>query len=354
MADDGQEKTHEPTERKLKKAADEGQIVRSQEINSLAVLTCGAVGLALLGGPTGRAVGDLLTYCYTNTAPLDMGSAQALGWEASLAVVKACALPLTLIVVGVLAVSLLQSRFQMAPKALDPKVERLDPFKGFKNKFLSTQPIMELVKGVAKLFALGLIFWNVMKDLLVVLPSISTMHPQQQLWMLVDLAWEVVLWSLPLLAAVAMVDYAYNHWKHHEDQKMSTQEVKDERKETDGDPLLKAARRQRARQIAMGQVMSRVKEADMVVTNPTHYAVALRYRKDDCPAPIIVAMGVDHMALKIREEARKHDIPRIENRPLARALHARGKLGQAIPDELFVPVAKILAIVYRRRRVAAK
>ncbi len=354
MADEGQEKTHEPTERKLDKASEEGQIVKSQELNSLAVLSCGAVGLAILGGPTGTAVGDLLVYCYSNTAPLDMASTQAMGGEAALAIVTACALPLSLIVVGVIAVGLLQTRFRLATKALEPKMERIDPFKGFKNKFMSTQPLMELVKGVAKIVALSVVFWNVIQAQLLVLPSIATMHPRQQLWMIVDLAWEVVLWSLPLLAAVTIVDYTYNHWKHHEDQKMSFQEVKDERKETDGDPLMKAARKQRARQIAMGQMMSRVKEADMVVTNPTHYAVALRYRRDECPAPIIVAMGVDHMALKIREEARKHDIPRIENRPLARTLHAQGKVGKAIPEELFVPVAKVLAIVYRRRRVAAK
>ena len=103
----------------------------------------------------------------------------------------------------------------------------------------------------------------------------------------------------------------------------------------------------------MGQMMAKVQEADLVVTNPTHYAVAIRYNKSEAPAPIIVAMGVDHMALKIREEARKHDIPRIENRPLARALHAKGKVGSVIPEELFQPVAKVLAVVYRRRQLKA-
>lgn len=350
MADDGQEKTHDATERKLEKAAEKGQIVKSQELNSLVVLACGAAGLVLLGGPTGEALGDLLTACYTNTAPLDMPAALGLGRAAARAVATALALPLGLIVLGVLVVGFAQTRFQMATKALEPKPDRLDPIAGFKNRFMSSQPLMELAKGLAKIFALAAVFWNAISDQLTMLPSITTMHPRQQLWLLVDLAWNTVLACLPLIAVVAAADYGYSWWKHQEDNKMSTQEVKDERKDSDGDPHVKAARRQRARQIAMGQLMAKVKEADMVITNPTHYAVAIRYRKDEAPAPIIVAMGVDHMALKIREEARKHDIPRIENRPLARALHAKGKSGQVIPEELFGAVAKVLAVVYRRRR----
>lgn len=353
MADEGQEKTHEPTERKLEKAAEQGNIVKSQELNSLVVLACGASGLALLGRPTSDAMGELLTWCLTNQAALDMGTARELLFMAGEAVAMAIAIPLALIVVGVLVVGFGQTRFKLATKALEPKPDRLDPISGFKNKFLSSQPLMELVKGVTKILALGLVFFHAIRGRLDELPSVVTLHPRQQFWLLVDLAWQVVMWSLPLVAAVAAADYAYSYWKLHEDQKMSTQELKDERKESDGDPHVKAQRRQRARQIAMGQMMAKVQEADLIVTNPTHYAVAIRYNKSEAPAPIIVAMGVDHMALKIREEARKHDIPRIENRPLARALHAKGKVGSVIPEELFQPVAKVLAVVYRRRQLKA-
>jgi flagellar biosynthesis protein FlhB len=350
VSDDGQEKTHDASERKLEKAAEEGQMVKSQELNSLVVLACGAAGLTLLSGPTGDALGELLVWCYSSGTHMDLDAAHQMLSMAARATAIAVALPLGLIVLGVLFIGFAQTRFKLATKALDPKPERLDPIKGFKNRFMSSQPAMELVKGVAKIVALSAVFWNAIEGKIDEMPAIVTLHPRQQLWLLVDTAWDVVMWSLPLVAVVAAADYGYSYWKHQEDNKMSTQELKDERKDSDGDPHVKQARRQRALQIAMGNALRDVHEADMVVTNPTHYAVAIKYDKSKAPAPIIVAMGVDHMALKIREEARKHDIPRIENRPLARALHARGKVGKVIPEELFGPVAKVLAIVYRRRR----
>jgi flagellar biosynthetic protein FlhB len=134
--------------------------------------------------------------------------------------------------------------------------------------------------------------------------------------------------------------------------KMSKQDVKQEMKEQDGDPLIKARRRAMARQIAFGRQLQDVQKADVVLTNPTHYAVAIRYRKEEGDAPIVLARGIDHQALQIRAEAGRHDVPTIENRPLARALHAKSKVGRPIPKDFFGPVAQVLAVVYKRRRRA--
>ena len=181
------------------------------------------------------------------------------------------------------------------------------------------------------------------------LPSIATLSAVQLLRIMVDLGMTVVMYAIPLLLILAIADYSYQYWRTREDQKMTLKEVKDERKDQDGDPIVKAARRARAREYAMGNLLARVREADVIVTNPTHYAVALKYDKAVAPAPIILAMGVDHMALKIRQEAMRFDVPRVENRSLARALYATGKLHKIIPDELYGPVAQVLATVYKRR-----
>ena len=171
-----------------------------------------------------------------------------------------------------------------------------------------------------------------------------------------DLVFTVFLACLPVILVIAVGDYSYQKWKNSEDLKMTDQEVKDQAKQQEGDPQMKGMRKQRARQIAMGQMMSALPEADVVVTNPTHYAVALRYKRGTDEAPIVLAKGVDFLALKIRQEARNLGVPTVEDRPLARALHARVDVNRPIPEDLFGPVAKVLAIIYRRqaRRRAAK
>ena len=353
MADDsGQEKTHEPTQKRLEDAAEKGQIVKSQEMSSAAVLLVGAIALAYGFGPAARAMKEFIEWSWTLGGPqtLDMGGANALLMRGGETAAIAVAVPLGFVFVVVLIVGLAQTRFQLAPKALEPKPERLDPIAGAKQKFFSWTPVMELFKGVSKLAALAAIVYFAMGERILELPAMAVLPADQQLGILVELGFDLVLYSMPLMLVIAVADYAYNHWKLHDDLKMTFQELKEERKQQDGDPMMKAHRRSRQRLIAMGMGLARVKEADFLITNPTHYAVAVRYRKEEAPAPVIVAMGVDHMALKIRKEARQHSIIRIENRPLARALYAAGKVGEMIPEELFAPVAKVLAVVYKKRQ----
>lgn len=355
MADDGQEKKHDASEKKRSDAAEKGQIVKSQEISSATVLLVGAAALAFAFGPAAEALEGLIrsSWDFTGEQVLDVSGAAELLRRGGETLAIAIAGPLGLISLAVLVVGFAQTRFQMAWKALEPKPERVNPIEGFQSKFMSWTPLMELAKGVTKLGALGgVVAWG-LADEVQALPVMAALPADQQLAMFVDLGWKLVWTSLPLVLVIAIADYAYNAWKTGEDLKMTDQEVKDERKQQDGDPHMKAARRSRQRMIAMGIGLARVKEADLIITNPTHYAIALRYRKDEAPAPIVLAMGVDHMAMKIRAEARRHDVIRVENRPLARALYAKATIGQMVPEELFAPVAKVLAVVLRRRRKSA-
>lgn len=349
--DSSEEKTHQPTERKRKQASDEGQIAKSREISSAAILTAGGAALAFGSAPMTGAIQGLAVKSFTveRMDGYTMADARLLSLDMLTAAVTSLWVPLGALFLAALLAGLAQSRGQIAPKALEPKPERLDPIKGFQQKFMSWTPVVELVKGISKLVALGYVTWLAIRGVLDELPSMALLSADQMLQRLVDLGWEILAAAMPLVILIAVGDYAYQLWKTTEDLKMSTQELKEERKQTDGNPQLKQARRQRARQIAMGIGLQRVKEADVVVTNPTHYAIALRYNREEAPAPIILAMGVDHMAMKIRAEAARHDIPQIENRPLARGLYAKGTIGGMVPEDLYAAVAQIIAVVYRRR-----
>ena len=352
MADDsGQEREHQATEKKVRDAAERGQIAKSRELSSAGILAVGAATLVFATGPMRQSFSEAMVYGMNaqGTGPTTIAAAADLGQYCIQLIVWAAAPTMLGLVVIALVIGFSQSQFQMAWKVFEPKWEKLNAIEGIKNQYFSWTPVMELFKGVMKLASLSLVIWIALSDRIAELPLIAMLSPGEQLATLADLGWTVVLYSMPLVLAIAVLDYGYQKWKLGEDLKMSTEELKQERKDTDGDPYVKAQRRQRARQIAMGQMVQAVAEADMVLTNPTHYAVALRYRKDEAPAPQIVAMGIDHMALKIRQVARANDIPCIENRPLARALYAQGKVGFPIPDAFFGPVAQVLAVVYRKR-----
>jgi flagellar biosynthetic protein FlhB len=352
VADDDQEKPHDASQTKLDKAAEKGQIIRSSEISSAAIVLAG--GLSLLA--FGPFIGDQFRHVALaawggDLSTLEAGGALDLMGFGAISGLTAVAPVLGVVIVAILFVGFGQTRFKLATKALEPKPDRLNPFPALTQKFFSLQPIIELTKGLLKLGALGGVVWWTMKDRIEVLFTMAELAPAAQLAVLGSLGKGMLIAAAPLLIVLGIIDYAYNAYKHGEDNKMSTQEVKDERKDADGDPMVKAQRRAKARQYAMGQMsIAAVKEADLVITNPTHYAVAIRYRPAEYPAPIIIAKGLDAIALKIKAEARRHDIAQVENRPLARALHAQGTVGQAIPEGLFQPVAGVLALVYTRRQ----
>lgn len=348
---DGQEKKHAPSQRKRDDAAERGQIARSQDLGSLAVLATGGLALVFAGSAVavpllglGVDVWDL-----GDGRSLDMHDIESFGGRTLLVCIRALAVPLGAAAVGSLVAGFAQTGGKTAPKALEPKLEKLNPIAGFKNLFMSWTPLVELGKGLGKLGLLGAVVAWVLWDRVEELPAMAALDLREFVLELVDLSGLMLLASLPVVLVIGAADYAYSAWKTTEDLKMTDQEAREHHKDVDGDPLLKGMRRKRQQQIAMGTLVQALREADVIITNPTHYAVALRYQRDRDDAPVVVAKGIDHLALHIRTLARDMGVPRIENRPLARGLYADVPVGHPIPEEYYGPVARVLAVIWRRR-----
>jgi flagellar biosynthetic protein FlhB len=210
-----------------------------------------------------------------------------------------------------------------------------------------------LGKGLAKLLLIGVAVYLVIRDRLDEFPAYAFMPPRELMNELVELGWLLVLAATPIVFIIGAADYGYSTWRLTEQLKRTDQEVKDDNKQMEGDPQIKMQRRRMGRKMIVGGGLTEVRTADVVVTNPTHYAIALRYDRDRDVAPVVVAKGVDHLALKIRKEALLQGIARVEDRPLARALFAKVEMGHPVPENLYAQVARVLAIVHRRRQRSA-
>lgn len=349
---DGQEKKHAATDKKRREAAERGQIARSQDLSALAIVAAGGLTLVFAGGLVGQPLLHLGVDLWDlgDGRRLDLDEARRMGALVLTALFQALVLPLGAVALAAVAAGLAQSMGQIAPKALEPKLGKINPLAGFKNLFLSWTPLVELGKGVGKLVLLGAVVGWVLWDRVEELPALSGVHLRAFLHELTELAGLVLFACLPIIAVLAAADYAYSAWKTSQDLKMTDQEYRQHHKDSDGDPLFKGKRRQRQREIAMGTLVQALREADVVITNPTHFAVALRYQRDRDEAPVVVAKGVDHLALHIRRLARDLEVPQVENVPLARALHAEVPVGHPIPEHHYGPVARVLAVLWRRRR----
>ncbi len=350
MADDGQEKKHDPGEKKWREAAGRGQIPKSADFSAAAMLFVGAAVMSFLTEPTTDALRRVAVHFFAaNPEVLTIESTVEISHHVLRSMATALAVPLGLVMVAAILANLAQTQFRLAPEALEIKWDRLDVIAGFKNAYLSWTPLVELAKGLAKVFVLGAVGWWALSDRLDEFPALAMVPTAEFMETLGKLAWTFILSATPLILLIAVGDYAYS-WYQLNDQLMRTdQELKDDHKQMEGDPRVKQNRRAFARKLLVGGGLSMVREADVVITNPTHYAIALRYRRDTDSAPTVIAKGVDHLAAQIRAEALRAGVPRIEDRPLARALYAKVQLGGAIPEELFTAVARVLAIIYRRR-----
>ncbi len=350
--DDAGEKKHDPGEKKWRDAAERGQLPRSADVGAVAVICAGAAALVAGSGPATSAVRELASGLFHATGPytFDAADATSLWAQGMLAVVQSTAVPLGAVLLAGLVANLAQTNLSMATQALEPKWERLNVIQGMQQAYFSATPFVELGKGLTKILVIALVVVMAMRDQLAELPKLATQPPAVALASLVEIGGTMVVLALPVMLAIAAADYGYALYKTTEQLKRTDKELRDDMKEAEGDPMLKSKRRQRAMQIARSVNIGLVAQADVVVTNPTHYAVALRYKRDQDMAPIVLAMGVDHMAQQIKRRARQEGVPQVENRALARALYAKAESGQPIPEELYKPVAKVLATVMRRRK----
>ncbi len=351
FADDSSgEKTEDPTPRRRRKAREEGQIFQSKEVTQ-AVLLIGLSGILWFFGPS---VGHYVKRLFVRSLTYQPESAWSVA-EAHGMLIDALGgglLALLPLMAGVMILgtvsSLAQTGFVMNKKALSPDLKRLDPVEGFKRIF-SLRSVINLAKSLLKVVALVVVAYSIIVSNLDEFPGLLRLPLQQSLGWTADLLRTLVLQSAIVLVVVGVVDFWYERFEHERQLKMSKKEVKDEMKDTEGDPQLRGRIRNVQQQMARQRMMVDVAESDVVIVNPTQYAVALKYDFDAMEAPLVVGKGRGLVAQKIREVARERGVPIEERPPLARALYDVGEIGQYIPAELYRAVAEVLAYVWRRQ-----
>jgi flagellar biosynthesis protein FlhB len=354
MADDDKDsKTEDPTEKRVSEAFEKGQFARSQELTVVATL---AAALAVTGFALGGATRDLsalATGIWGNLAAEARAPFDGLPLPAyeSIRAIALMILPVLIAVTtAVLLIGGFQSGFRISPKALGFKPESLNPIAGFTRLF-SAATLVRAGIDFLKLLAVGGVLWIAARRLLrdpIFSAPVETAYLGQ---FLREGTSDILAKCVLGLGVVAAVGYAYEKHKTHRDMMMSREEVKEEHKQAEGDAFVKSAMKRMARRLMQKQMLAAVATADVVVTNPTHYAVALKYERGRDAAPMVLAKGDNRMARRIKTLAAEHGVPMVENKPVARLLFAMGKVGEAIPAELYQAVAEILAFVYRTHRL---
>jgi flagellar biosynthetic protein FlhB len=345
------EKTEQPTQRKLEEAVKHGRTPRSDEVQTVFVLLGGVAALTFGGRETWRLFVNTevqtLTHLYDTTVSVD--SLQGYAVSGTLLLMK-CAGPFVVITVlaGLLA-GAIQNRFQTASEVLTPDWDRLNPMSGFQRLFSNQTLVPTLIAAVKFAFVLALTYSEIRAVLLD--PIFTTSVSVGRLAEFLGQTGLGILWRVSLaMIVVAAADYGYQYWKVGRDLMMTKEELKEEAKSTEGNPQVKAARRRRRRTASKSKQLADVATADVVVTNPTHIAVALRYDRKTMKAPKVVAKGIRLNAQQIREIANRNQVPIMENKPLARMLFKHAKVGSEVPANLYAAVAEVLAWVYRINR----
>lgn len=348
--EDDASKTEEPTSRKLEKAREQGQIVSSQEFKSWIMLLIG--GLVVMGFAPWvmervyHFGGSIIEQSSTiDLDPLALRRLFAL--VASWGAVTLGPIAGALMIVAILG-NIAQSGFSFAGEKLKPKLDRMSPIKGLKNK-VSIKQVVEFLKGILKLAAVATIALFLSMPFLTDLSMMPNIDLVDTLHRIHTLAIWLTVGTVAVMTILAIADYLYQRYAFMKQMRMTKQEVKDEHKQSEGDPQVKAQIRKLRAHRARQRMMAAVPQADVVVTNPTHFAVALQYDMKEMPAPKLVAKGVDSLALRIRQVADENEIPIVENPPLARALYASVELDEHIPPEHYKAVAEIIGYVMRLR-----
>lgn len=349
MAEDLGEKTEDPTQKRLTEARERGQVSRSADLSAAIILTGAAILLYVFGFDI---FGGMGMYLRSTLEPETLGVGihmDSIEHSVRLAVSVAMRLltPVLLLMALIAWLEQLgQVGWNFTTKPLEPKFNRLSPAKGVKNIF-SKRSLVKAVLNIAKLAVIGGVAFIVIHQSEARIAASPALTAGGVFLLACRLVTELGLWVLAVLLIIGAIDRTYQTWQRTQDLRMSKQEVKDERKSTEGDPETKARRMRIAREIVRQRLRSDVPKADVVVTNPTHYAVAIKYDAETMNAPRVVAKGADFLALQIRLIAAANNVPIVERKPLARALYRSVEVGQEVPAEMYEAVAEVLAYVYR-------
>lgn len=349
----GGEKTEPATEKKKSDARKEGQVAKSKEIENAFSLLALFLLLKFWIGSLGANLTGLFSNVYDDIPEYIKNYEGNVNEVSIIGIVLECLIQCIVLIIPVFVTAFLisficdvaQVKWSPTAKPLQPKFSKIDPIKGFK-KIFSSRALIELIKSVLKIVIIAVVAYSYLKKnangllnlySLDIFPAVSGIGT-----LVVNLGIRISIAYM----VIAFADYFYQRWKYNDDLKMTKQEVKDEYKQQEGDPQVKGKIRQKMREVSQRRMMQDVPKADVVITNPTHFAVAIMYDAEKYDAPIVLAKGGDYLAQKIKEAARENDVEIVENKPLARMLYANVEVGEMVPPELYQAVAEVLAFVY--------
>lgn len=350
MADEGGEKSEQATDARREEFRKQGNVAHSKELASAILLLAAAGGMYAMGRFFFKNFYELFVYSF---GPDMVETIRAGNFTEAFNMNGQKAFILIAPIMGIAgllgaASSIAQIGFLQVEDALTPKAEKLSPMEGFKRIF-SMRALVEAFKSILKMGAIGVVLYFLLRSEVAQIPYMLSYSIEQIVMYMGKVVVKLLGGVGGLMFIIAAADYFYQRWDLEKKMMMTKQEVKEEHKSREGDPMIKNRIRRIQREMASKRMMADVPKADVIITNPTHIAVCIKY-SDNLPAPQVIAMGADNIAEKIKELARQHNIPIVENKPLARTIFKTLKIGQVIPRELFVAVAEVLSYVYRLRR----
>lgn len=349
----GGEKTEEPTTKKLEDARKDGQVAKSKEIGNAFGILALFVTLQVYLGTMGTSFIEGFHAVYDQIPDMVRMYNGELPTASVLTLIRSMMFRLLLLILPILLVAfavaficdVVQVKWKPTSKPMQPKFSKLSPLKGFKRIF-SANSLVELLKAALKLVVIGYVVYSYLRGRLSEIYILYDIALNRAIGLIGEIVIDLGIRIAAVYMIIAFLDFAYQKYKFKQDMKMTKQEVKDEFKNQEGDPQIKGKQRQRMREASMRRMMQQLPEADVVITNPTHYAVAIKYDPDKYDAPYVLAKGEDYLAQRIKDIARENDIEIVENKPLARMLYANVDIGELVPPELYQAVAEVLAFVY--------
>lgn len=349
MAEDDQgDKTEDPTEHRREETRRKGNVARSMDLNAAGLMLAVAAVLLSMGPGLTIAIAEMMRNSLGGSAWVDIDGPFVAGHFMDLGgwALRQVLPIMVMLMLAALFLNVVQVGFQLTPEALMPKWGRLNPLEGLK-RIVSPAGMVKLLVSLGKIVVLITIATLYVTAQLPALQALSELAPGQILAHIAHFTVELAFWLAIALVALALLDFTWQKWKFEQDLKMTKQQLRDEMKNMDGDPHIRHRRREAHRKLAQARDLNRVKQADVIVTNPTHISVALKYDPQTMEAPSVVAKGADEIALQIRKIAAAHGIPIVERRELARSLYASVKVGHPVPVEMYEVFVEIMAYVYK-------
>lgn len=347
----GGDKTEEPTAKRLQDARKEGQVAKSQELISGAMLFMLFIAIKLFGGYIANSFIKVFhrNYGYISVYSVEtpeIGNLTSMFGRAMLDILLMTLPIFAFAIVIAVMLNIFQVKWKVTSKPLQPKFSRLNPVSGFK-KIISMDKIFELIKSVAKIAVIFIVAYTTIMDEIESIKILYDLDLMQAVLYISDFVINMGIKISAVYLLIGFVDFIYQKLKFKKDMRMSKQEVKDEYKQQEGDPQVKGKIKSKMRESSMRRMMQKMPDADVVITNPTHFACAIQYDKEKAAAPVLIAKGADHLAQKLKDIAKEYDVPIVENKPLARMLYYNVEIDAEIPQELYQMTAEVLAYVYQ-------